>query len=67
MPSAVSRELVHEVLRDSRSTVPDCNAENRSVADSGVKRTFSASPNSAAASARQMSTSSPLKRPLASA
>jgi hypothetical protein len=54
------------VLRDRTSTSPDCTAVKRCWIDSGWKRTFVASPNIAAAIARQMSTSMPRQFPWAS-
>src|SRR5437762_6047612 len=62
-PSDVSRELVQEVLRASTSISPDCRAVKRSLAVSGANFTFFGSPNIAAASARQKSTSRPAQLP----
>ncbi|MCY1427576.1 hypothetical protein D9M71_434270 [compost metagenome] len=61
-----SRELVQVVLRDSTSTSPDCSAVKRSLALSWLNLTFLASPNTAAATARQTSASIPTMLPLAS-
>src|SRR5215207_5328321 len=60
-PSEVSRLIVQVVLRDRISTSPDCSAVKRSLAVSGVNFTFCASPNTAAATARQKSTSMPVQ------
>src|SRR6266436_416944 len=65
-PRLVSRVSVHVVLRERISTSPDCKAVNRCCAVNGVKRIFRASPNSAAATARQRSTSMPRHSPLLS-
>jgi hypothetical protein len=51
--SIVSRDIVAVELRRRTSTSPSLNAVNRSRALSGVKRTRVASPNTAAAMARQ--------------
>ena len=60
---AVSRVMVQVVLRDSRSTSPDCSAVKRCCAVSGMYCTLLASPNTAAATARQTSTSMPVHLP----
>src|SRR5262249_51108226 len=65
-PSEVSRDEVQVVLRASTSTSPDCNAVKRSLADRGTYLTFSASFSTAAAMARQKSTSRPVHFPCAS-
>jgi hypothetical protein len=52
-PCPASRDSVHVVLRDRRSTSPDCSAVKRSLAVSGMKSTLSASSKMAAATARQ--------------
>src|SRR5690606_30146142 len=65
-PMAASRELVQVVLRDSTSISPDCSAVKRSLAVSGLNLALSASRTTAAATARQTSTSIPLYWPLAS-
>ena len=65
-PMALSRLMVHVVVRESTSTSPDCSAVKRSLAVSGLKETFEASPNTAAATARQKSTSRPDQLPLSS-
>src|SRR3954465_10495222 len=65
-PSEVSRDSVQVVLRDSTSILPDCSAVKRSFADSGTNFTLLASLKIAAATARQMSTSSPAQLPLSS-
>ena len=62
----MSRTSVQVVVRERTSTSPDCSAVKRSLADVGVYLTFSASPKMAAATARQMSTSSPVQLPLVS-
>src|SRR5882672_5229342 len=67
MPSEASRVRVQVVLRDRISISPDCRAVNRCCALSGTHFTFLASPNTAAAMARQISTSSPDHSPLDSA
>ncbi|MOA62761.1 hypothetical protein D3C78_1882800 [compost metagenome] len=56
---AASRELVQVLLRERMSTSPDCSAVKRSLAVSGLNFTLEASPNTAAATARQTSTSIP--------
>src|SRR5262245_54124978 len=53
-------------MRESTSTSPVCSAVKRCAAVSGVKRTFFASPSTAAAIARHTSTSSPRHSPCAS-
>src|SRR5271155_5729830 len=65
-PSEVSRDSVQVVLRDSTSISPDCSAVKRSLAVSGTNLTLVGSSNTAAATARQMSTSSPVQLPLSS-
>src|SRR3954463_8091287 len=65
-PSEVSRDSVQVVLRDSTSISPDCSAVKRSLADSGTNFTLVASLKTAAAIARQISTSSPVQLPLSS-
>src|SRR6476659_1743636 len=65
-PSEVSRDSVQVVLRDSTSISPDCSAVKRSLADNGTNLTLVASLKIAAATARQMSTSSPVQLPLSS-
>ena len=52
-PSELSRASVHVVLRLRTSISPDCSAVKRSLAVVGTKRTFFASPRTAAATARQ--------------
>ncbi|KAG1600304.1 hypothetical protein G6F46_014029 [Rhizopus delemar] len=66
MPSAVSRCCVTVVLRVSTSTSPDCSAVKRCCEFSGTTLILSASPKTAAAMARQRSTSSPCHLPCAS-
>ncbi len=58
--------MVQVVVRERMSTSPDCSAVKRSLAVSGLKDTFEASPNTAAATARQKSTSRPVQLPLSS-
>src|SRR3954452_16801234 len=65
-PSEVSRDEVQVVLRASRSTSPDCSAVKRSLAVSATNLTLLASLKTAAATARQKSTSSPVQLPCAS-
>src|SRR5216684_4856757 len=65
-PILVSRSSVQVVLRESKSTSPDCKAVKRSLVESGVNFTFCGSPKIAAASARQKSTSRPVQLPLSS-
>src|SRR5437763_9387483 len=65
-PSEVSRDEVQVVLRASTSTSPDCNAVKRSFAVSATNLTLAGSLNTAAASARQKSTSRPAQLPCAS-
>src|SRR5689334_6651330 len=48
------------------SILPDCSASNRAAASSDVNVTLPGSPSAAAATARQISTSSPLHSPLSS-
>src|SRR5688500_20294270 len=66
IPLAVSRELVHVVLRARTSTSPDCSAVKRSFAVSATNFTLVGSLKIAAANARQNSTSSPVQLPCAS-
>src|ERR671928_1508497 len=66
MPRAVSRDMVQVVLRDSRSTSPDCSAVKRSLALRGVYLTLFGSLKIAAATARQTSTSKPVQLPFSS-
>src|SRR3954454_10870208 len=65
-PRLASRERVQVVLRDRRATSPDCSDVKRCWVFAGVKRTLPASPNTAAATARQRSTSMPRQTPLES-
>src|SRR3954471_19028101 len=65
-PSEVSREDVQVVLRASRSTSPDCSAVKRSLAVSATNLTLAGSLKTAAATARQKSTSRPVQLPCAS-
>ena len=65
-PSEVSRDSVQVVLRDKTSISPDCSAVKRSLADSGTYFTLVGSLKTAAAMARQMSTSKPAQLPLSS-
>src|SRR5262245_52658734 len=65
-PREVSRDDVQVVLRASTSTSPDCKAVKRSFADNGTYLTLLASLSTAAAIARQKSTSSPAHVPCAS-
>ena len=53
MPSVALREKVMVVLRESRSTWPDCRIGQRCCTEVGVNFTLVASPSTAAASARQ--------------
>src|SRR5919204_4863675 len=62
----MSRESVHVVLRDKRSMSPVLSGSKRSLDESGVNLTFVASLNTAAARARQKSTSKPVQLPLSS-
>ena len=66
MPSWTSRWNVMVVTRDSTSISPVCSAVKRCAAVNGVKRTFVASPSTAAAIARQTSTSRPRHCPCSS-
>ena len=52
-PLPASRDCVQVVLRDSRSTSPDCKAVKRSFEDKGMNLTLSGSSKIAAATARQ--------------
>src|SRR5262249_61965513 len=61
-----SRDDVQVVLRASTSTSRACRAVKRSFADSGTYLTLLASSSTAAAIARQKSTSSPAHFPCAS-
>src|SRR5882672_2873744 len=63
-PSVTLREKVIVVLRDRRSTWPDCNTGHRCCTDVGVYLTLVASPSTAAATALQKSTSMPVHSPL---
>ena len=63
----MSRVIVQVVLRDRISTSPELRAVKRCFAESGEYLTFSASPKTAAATARQRSTSRPVHLPLSSA
>ena len=49
-PSVALREKVMVVLRDSRSTWPDCSIGQRCCTEVGVYLTLVASPSTAAAS-----------------
>jgi hypothetical protein len=49
-PSVALREKVIVVLRDSRSTWPDCSTAQRCCTEVGVNFTLVASPSTAAAS-----------------
>ncbi|EXI69997.1 MAG: hypothetical protein AW07_04215 [Candidatus Accumulibacter sp. SK-11] len=64
--NTASRVRVHVVLASNRSTLRVCSAGNRAVVCSGTNSTFSGSFSTAAATARQKSTSSPRQYPLAS-
>src|SRR5690606_21987630 len=55
--------MLQVVLRERISTSPDCRAGKRSLAESGVYVTLVASPNTAAATALQRSTSRPAQLP----
>jgi hypothetical protein len=59
MPSCVSRLIVAVELRASMSISFDCRAVKRSLAERPVNFTLAGSPNTAAATARQASTSRP--------
>src|SRR5262249_35155154 len=63
---AVSRDNVQVVLRARRSTSPDCNPVKRSLAVKATNFTLVGSSKSAAATARQKSTSKPVQLPCAS-
>src|SRR5215472_4846786 len=65
-PREVSRDSVQVVLRESTSISPDCSAVKRSLADSGTNLILLVSSKIAAASARHISTSSPVQFPLSS-
>src|SRR6187397_3521020 len=58
-PSDASRDSVQVLLRDSTSISPACSEEKRCCELSGTYLTFSASLSTAAATARQKSTSRP--------
>ena len=62
----VSRVIVQDVLRANISISPACKAEKRCGELKGTNFTFFASPNVAAATARQTSTSKPVQFPLLS-
>src|SRR5436309_12368911 len=62
----MSRDSVQVVLRDKRSMSPVFSGSNRSLEESGVNFTLVASFNTAAATARQKSTSKPVQLPLSS-
>ncbi len=64
---SASLESVHVVFLDKISISPDVSAVNLSLALSGVNLTLFASPNTAAATALQTSTSTPVQFPDASA
>jgi len=64
---SASRDKVHVVFLDRMSISPDVKAVNLSLALSGVNFTLPASPNTAAATALQTSTSTPVQFPDASA
>src|SRR6516165_7413003 len=65
-PYATSRESVQVVLRESTSISPVLSGSKRSLAESGVNLTLIASFSTAAAMARQKSTSNPFQLPLSS-
>ena len=64
---SASRDKVHVVFLDKMSISPDVKAVNLSLALSGVNLTLLASPSTAAATALQTSTSTPVQFPAASA
>ena len=66
LPKATSRDSVQVVLRDSTSMPPVLSGSKRSLAESGVNLTLVASLKTAAAIARQKSTSKPVQLPLSS-
>src|SRR3954447_9909606 len=66
-PSDASRVKVQVLLRDSTSISPACSDEKRCCELSGTNLTLFASLSTAAARARQKSTSSPVQRPWLSA
>ena len=66
MPQPILREDVQVVLRDIRSTSPDCIVGPRSAAVVGRNSTALALPRTAAATARQRSMSKPTVLPAAS-
>ncbi|MNT43212.1 hypothetical protein D3C72_1796690 [compost metagenome] len=63
-PRDVSRVWVRVTVRSNTSTSPDCSAVKRCWVDSAVPLNLVGSPNTAAATARQMSTSMPSHSPL---
>ncbi|CAH1701960.1 hypothetical protein BOSEA1005_21659 [Hyphomicrobiales bacterium] len=65
-PSEASRVIVQVELRTSTSTSPDWSAVKRSLAESGMNFTLFGSLKTAAATARQSSTSRPFQLPWAS-
>ena len=66
-PSEASRVSVQVLLRDSTSISPACSDVKRCCEFSGTNLTLLASLSTAAATARQKSTSSPVQRPWLSA
>src|SRR5262245_29906362 len=66
LPKATSRDSVHVVLRESTSMPPVLTGSKRSLADKGVNLTLLESFKTAAAMARQKSTSKPVQLPLSS-
>src|SRR5438270_3826006 len=66
-PSEASRVKVHVLLRESTSISPACSEEKRCCELSGTYFTLLASLSTAAATARQKSTSSPVHLPWLSA
>ncbi len=66
-PSEASRVRVQVLLRDSTSISPACSDEKRCCELSGTNLTLFASFSTAAATALQKSTSSPVQRPWLSA
>jgi hypothetical protein len=66
-PSDASRVKVQVLLRDSTSISPACSDEKRCCELSGTNLTLFASLSTAAATALQKSTSSPVQRPWLSA
>src|SRR5580704_14677613 len=65
-PEPASRSSVQVELRESTSILPPLSASKRSNAESGTKVTFLGSSKTAAAKARQKSTSNPDQFPCAS-